>query len=287
MGAQAQIASLETQLAAAETAKLEAAALHEGLRAQLAASEREAEALRGQLKRQANAVRHAQNIAKEVLAERSEAQAFLVSSIRMVRRQIAQEQEAQEKAAQLKAARERRAATRRVARETKLAATSANSSQATPASASLPASAAASTSACAPASPCRSTSSASSGTSRSSALAAAASVHARISGAGGRLADIGELSWEEREAILRLLLAQINNNAGVEAAQSAFALDLPASQGSMHAEHAARLALGDAMQLATGSGGSPAVPPVLDLDENWPLPELGSPNAVPFQGLLM
>ena len=58
---------------------------------------------------------------------------------------------------------------------------------------------------------------------RSSAVAAAASLSDRFSTSGGRLADIHELTWEEREAILRLLLAHVNAKPTVKAAQEVFA----------------------------------------------------------------
>ena len=44
----------------------------------------------------------------------------------------------------------------------------------------------------------------------------------RLNCSGGKLEDISELSWDEREAVLRILLAQINRNSEITRALNVF-----------------------------------------------------------------
>ena len=200
--AEARAAALEAAVAAAEAAAQEARVVHDGLRAQIAAGSTEADSMRQQMARQAREVRHARQLARDVTDERSEAQAFLVSSIRMVRRQLASQRD--ENAGKQQHTRAGRAGRRTVA--------------ASPACAALP-------TAAAPLTPASQTSTGSSSaqSSTSSTLAAAASVASVLGSSGGRPVDSSEMSWEEREAVLRLLLAQVNNVAAAAAAQETFA----------------------------------------------------------------
>lgn len=199
-------------------ARDEARASLEGTRSQPSASKREVEVKQRQFNRQAQELRHAQQTVRDVLAERSETQAFLVSSIRAVRREVAAKKEAMASASVSEGrCRGRSTSQRRQA---------THSSPLTPVSQPT---------ALSPVAPGSSTLSQispnssfiSSNSSRSSALAAATSLSDRMTTAGGRLADISELTWEEREAVLRLLLAQINSKPLVKAAQEVFAVASP------------------------------------------------------------
>lgn len=81
------------------------------------------------------------------------------------------------------------------------------------------------------------------------------------------MADVGELSWEEREAVLRLLLAQINGSPAVSGAREIFA------EGATSVEATPA----DAAALETAAG---VVTMSVIADDDAQLPEMGSP--VPF-----
>ena len=214
---------MQTALHIATAARDEACASHQGIVSQVASLKKQLEVEQRQVKRQAQEVRHAQRALRDLLAERSEAQAFLVSSLRCIRREVA----AQQDEVGIGGRRTARKVQRLPLQQLVVAAapssssgcsTSCSTTTATPTSTASTGTSPALTSAPS----CSGSSIGSSSSVRSSALAAAASVSERLQTAGGRLADVQELSWEEREAVLRLLLAQINGKTTLKAAQAVF-----------------------------------------------------------------
>jgi hypothetical protein len=222
------ITALKDLLNAENAAKDQAKIAYDGSQLLLASAKEEIAKKERQLNRQAQEMRHIRQIRRELLTERSEAQEFLVSSIRAVRKEVAAQQE--EAAALAKSAGAATKATtylggRRNARITKKTDISTGSPL-TPLSQQLAPESTSASAACSPASSTASTTTSKNSTSRSSTLAAAAaSVSQRLhtaAASGKRLVDISELTWDERESVLRLLLAHVNGKSDLSEAQSMF-----------------------------------------------------------------
>ncbi|KAL4434248.1 hypothetical protein ABPG75_000689 [Micractinium tetrahymenae] len=197
------ITSLEKGLArmAAEF-ESEKAALEAGLRAQLADAAAEQNALRRLLQVRTKELRQVRRLAQEVLLQRSEVEAFLVSSIQQVRAEMAAE------AAQCAAG------------SGELASSSSFRADSRAGAALGPALSMAGAAAApvdrAPSSSSNSSSGRGSQLEAASPTAAAAVAPGALGGssstAGGAAGqvDIKQLSWQDRERILRLLFAKIN-----------------------------------------------------------------------------
>lgn len=198
---------LEDSLRAQELTKQEGFAIQGGLQAQIATLKGDNARLERQIKHQTREVYHAREIVREVLAERSEAQAFLVSSIRCIRKHIASEQQHNTDSGKSLLKKKKTIPIPRITSPSTTSPTTdssaLSSAQSSPASSDA-------------------TSSTSKSTAKSSILAAAAQVRSRLNTQHGMMADIRELTWEEREAVLRLLLATINGSKVAKLAQSLF-----------------------------------------------------------------
>ncbi len=222
------ISVLLDQINAANSARDQAKIAYDGTQLLLAAANEEIAKKERQLSRQAQEIRHVRQTGRELLAERSEAQSFLVSSIRAVRREVAAQRE--EAAALAKATGTATVVLgRRTARiTTKLSLSETPQSREGPLLTPLSQHIAAENTDSMSAAACSPTSSVTSKTSssRSSTLAAAAaSVSQRLhtaAASGKRLVDISELTWDEREGVLRLLLAHVNGKSDLSEAQSMF-----------------------------------------------------------------
>ncbi|PSC76586.1 flagellar basal body [Micractinium conductrix] len=189
------ISTLEKGLARmAADFEAEKAALQAGLRAQLADAAAEQHALRRLLQVRTKELRQVRRLAQEVLLQRSDVEAFLVSSIQQVRAEMAAEAAAAAAgtAAPQQAPGEGGA---EGAREAALAAGTSGGSD---------------------------TSSSSLGMAGERSIAAsvlAGSIGGAAAGGGASTApgvgpmDIQQLSWQDRERILRLLFAKINRSA--------------------------------------------------------------------------
>ncbi len=221
------ITALQDQINTANIAKDQSQIAYDGSQLLLAAAKEEIAKKERQLNRQSQEIRHIRQTGRELLAERSEAQAFLVSSIRAVRREVAAQRE--EAAALAKSV---GVATKHIGRPT--ARTNKRNAipdipqtgggPLTPLSQHLATenSNSITSAACSPAS---STTSKTSSSRSSTLAAAAASVSQRLhtaAASGKRLVDISELTWDERESVLRLLLAHVNGKADLSEAQSMF-----------------------------------------------------------------
>lgn len=218
--ATSQVASLQQQVVAAMAAQQEAEMVQAGQRAQLAAAAKEQAAVQRQLKHCTRQLRHAQDSLRDAIAQRSEAQAFLVSSIRYVRLQVAQREAS---------AAAESAGVPPVGMQIRRGKGQRHWIQATPSASTLPAAppslspgAEIMASSCPGSAPGSAPSSAP-GSASSSLLVAAAGLRGRLDKrGGGRLADVSELSWQDRETVLRLLLAQVNASPAAVAARAAF-----------------------------------------------------------------
>jgi hypothetical protein len=209
--AHSKIGTLERGLAQmAADYELEKAELEQQLRAQLADAANEQNGLRRLLRLRTRELRQLRHLAQEVLLQRSDVEAFLVAGIQQVRGEIAAEAAAAAGAA-------RRLGPHRQAMQPALAASHdgpkmleepggsmasislAPSRQGSVASRAVAPSAATSPTAA---------------SSKDPAAAAAATVAGQLP---GRI-DVRELSWEDRERVLRLLFAKINKAAQQSAA---------------------------------------------------------------------
>ncbi|KAG7667854.1 hypothetical protein Ndes2526B_g01743 [Nannochloris sp. 'desiccata'] len=227
------INALQDSLNAVSDARDQAKIAYDGSQLLLASAKEEIAKKEQQLNRQAQEIRHVRQIRRELLAERSEAQEFLVSSIRAVRKEVAAQRE--EAAALAKSAGATikdttclggRRAARIIKRTDIITKNFKNTGPLTPLSQPLAGENTSTSSACSPASSTASTITSKTSSSRSSTLAAAAaSVSQRLhtaAASGKRLVDISELTWDERESVLRLLLAHVNGKSDLSEAQSMF-----------------------------------------------------------------
>ncbi|KAL4860135.1 Basal body-orientation factor 1 [Chlorella vulgaris] len=209
--AHSKIGTLERGLAQmAADYELEKAELEQQLRAQLADAANEQDGLRRLLRLRTRELRHLRHLAQEVLLQRSDVEAFLVAGIQQVRGEIAAEAAAAAGAA-------RRLGPNRQAMQPALAASHDGPKMLEEQGGSMASISLAPSRRGSVASRAVAPSAATSPTAASSADHAAA-VAATVAGQLPGRIDVRELSWEDRERVLRLLFAKINKAAQQSAA---------------------------------------------------------------------